>query len=191
MKESLGRLSPQSAPRGLLVYWMLHRISKSPTYGYEILTEIERKTDGAWRPGPGSVYPLLKRLVAQGYVAAELAKDSSADQRRYRITSKGVKHIEETRAAFRLAGRNWTSMRSIFVDLVDDEGLGRFLLDGSKNQFEIAKNLVESHRKQLPPNELELLLKEYAFGLERQLGWTNQLLKEFRPRPSAAKRRYW
>jgi DNA-binding PadR family transcriptional regulator len=82
--------APQGAPRGVLIYWMLHRIARSPTYGYEILTEIEQKTEGAWRPGPGSIYPLLKKLASKGYVQVEPSKTGRTDQTKYKITPKGA-----------------------------------------------------------------------------------------------------
>lgn len=167
---------------------MLHRISKSPTYGYEILTEIDSKTDGGWRPGPGSVYPLLKRLVAQGYAKAELAKGARAGQRKYSVTPKGAQHLSETRRAFRDAGQRWGSLRSIFVDLMEPADVGPFLLETSRRQFDIARDLLESKRGDLSPDEAASLLREYTFNLERQLGWTNQMLKSYGSRPEARPR---
>ncbi|MEZ0319938.1 MAG: PadR family transcriptional regulator [Pyrobaculum sp.] len=53
--------------RGLreVVLWLL---SDRPMNGAEIIRAVEEFTWGFWRPSPGSVYPLLKQLEAEGLV---------------------------------------------------------------------------------------------------------------------------
>ncbi|TMI28906.1 PadR family transcriptional regulator, partial [Candidatus Bathyarchaeota archaeon] len=53
---------PQGIPRGFLRLYVLHRIAARPAHGYGLLQEIENKTEGVWRPGAGSIYPILKEL---------------------------------------------------------------------------------------------------------------------------------
>lgn len=43
-------------------------LAEQPRHGYEILTELADRSDGQWRPSPGSVYPVLKRLAQEGLV---------------------------------------------------------------------------------------------------------------------------
>lgn len=43
-------------------------LSQSPKTGAEIIDDIERLTEGWWRPSPGSVYPMLKEMEAEGVV---------------------------------------------------------------------------------------------------------------------------
>src|SRR5256885_13581618 len=62
---------PQGIPRGFLRLYVLHRIAARPAHGYDLLQEIENKTEGVWRPGAGSIYPILKELVRGGYIRAE------------------------------------------------------------------------------------------------------------------------
>jgi DNA-binding PadR family transcriptional regulator len=188
MSNSLGKI-PQGAPRGLLVYWMLHRIGESPTHGYEILTEIDQKTEGAWRPGPGSIYPLLKKLESKGYVEAEPSKIGRADQRRYRITPKGAERVKESKEMFRAINTRFTQMRGILIDLIGPEDLGGYLVDGARRQFELAKEVVESNRAKLPENELQYMLREYSLLLERQQEWTSKLSKTTLPTTRASQRR--
>jgi DNA-binding PadR family transcriptional regulator len=54
-------------------------------YGYEIIQQIEERTQGVWRPSPGSVYPTLQLLEEQGLVTAE----ESSGKRRYTLTDEG------------------------------------------------------------------------------------------------------
>ncbi len=75
-KRDLGLLEdgsphPQGAPRGLLHFYALLSIARKPMCGDDLMKEIEAKTEGAWRPGPGAVYPVLRKLVNQGYIAAQ------------------------------------------------------------------------------------------------------------------------
>lgn len=186
MKSPLGKMSPQGAPRGLLVHWMLNRVSRSPTYGFEILREIEEKTEGAWRPGPGSVYPLLKRMVKLGYVESKTVKSERADQHLYRITKKGSEHLKETVDLFRTVSKRWSLMRGIFVDLIQPQSVPDFILSGSRNQFELAKQITETNRNKIPETELRSMLREYSALLESQQGWVN---RELQQAPLAARRK--
>src|SRR5207247_3233481 len=37
-----------SAPKGLLRHYILHRIAQMPVHGYEVIQDIESRTEGAW-----------------------------------------------------------------------------------------------------------------------------------------------
>ena len=39
-------------------------------HGYEIITELEARSDGRWRPSPGSIYPTLYRLEQRGVLSS-------------------------------------------------------------------------------------------------------------------------
>jgi DNA-binding PadR family transcriptional regulator len=177
---------PQGAPRGFLSYWMLNRVSRSPTYGFEILREIETKTEGAWRPGPGSVYPLLKRMVRLGYVESKTVKGERADQHLYKITKEGSENLRKAIGTFRMMSKRWSSMRGIFVDLVQPESVPEFVLAGSRNQFELVKRIIEVNSGRVPETDLRSMLGEYSALLESQLGWVN---RELQQAPVAARRR--
>jgi DNA-binding PadR family transcriptional regulator len=40
-------------------------------HGYEMITELEERTGGRWRPSAGSIYPTLQLLEDEGLVSAE------------------------------------------------------------------------------------------------------------------------
>lgn len=40
-------------------------------HGYQIIQAIEARTNGAWKPSPGSIYPTLQLLADEGLVTAE------------------------------------------------------------------------------------------------------------------------
>ena len=178
--DSKSLTHPQGAPRGLLLHYMLHKISQSPCHGYEILQDIDSKTEGAWRPGAGSIYPILKKLVVKGYIKAA-AGARGADRKVYSITSKGLEFINEDEKMLRNSGRNWMAMRRLFLELLKPEDLTRFVSEGTKGQFELAQEIISSKMNVIPPKDREYILKEYVLNLERQLEWANQALKEIKP----------
>ncbi len=63
--------------RGLLALFILHSLKQQPKSGYELLKEIEQKTEGVWVPSKGTLYPILKQLEEEGLIAvAEIGKRS-------------------------------------------------------------------------------------------------------------------
>jgi DNA-binding PadR family transcriptional regulator len=61
--------------------------------GAEIVEEIERETDGRWKPSPGSIYPLLASLQDKGYTNESPTGESGMKQ--YVLTDEGKKFFEE------------------------------------------------------------------------------------------------
>ena len=59
--------------------------------GYQIIGELERRSDGTWRPSPGSVYPTLQQLEDEGLVAAE----ASGTGRLFSLTEAGRAYVAE------------------------------------------------------------------------------------------------
>jgi DNA-binding PadR family transcriptional regulator len=54
-------------------------------HGYEMMQELSERTQGLWRPSPGSLYPALQLLEDQG-----LVRSSSTDGRRqFTLTDEG------------------------------------------------------------------------------------------------------
>ena len=45
---------------------ILHLLAERPMHGYELITELEQRTGGRWKPSPGSVYPTLARSRTKG-----------------------------------------------------------------------------------------------------------------------------
>ena len=71
--------------RGILRGLALALLSKKPMSGMELIREIEELSMGAWRPSPGTIYPLLRRLEGEGLVES-VEKEG---RRIYSLTSNG------------------------------------------------------------------------------------------------------
>ncbi|MCK5150864.1 MAG: PadR family transcriptional regulator [Candidatus Thorarchaeota archaeon] len=80
-------------PKGYLRHNVLKLLKENPMSGSEIITAIADKTDGRWKPSPGSVYPLLSWLLDSGYTTE--APEQEAGIKRYELTEKGVEFSEE------------------------------------------------------------------------------------------------
>ena len=60
-------------------------------HGYEVITELDERTGGRWRPSAGSIYPTLQLLEDEGLVTAE-----EADGKRvYSLTEAGQEAAPE------------------------------------------------------------------------------------------------
>jgi DNA-binding PadR family transcriptional regulator len=178
----------KGAPRGLLLHYILHSISVKPKHGYEILQDIDGKTEGAWRPGVGSVYPILKKLLANGYIQTD-EKGSVENRRVYSITPKGVEEMKERGEMFASSWQRWTAMRRLFFDMLDPAGISHMFIEGSRKQFEMAKELMEERRDAMSRNDVDFMLREYSLNLERQLDWTQNQLRGLRAKPASPRLR--
>lgn len=69
-------------------------LAEEPRNGYQIMQELEERTDGAWRPSAGSVYPALQQLEDEG-----LIRSSETDGRKlYDVTDAGREHVAQRHA---------------------------------------------------------------------------------------------
>ena len=82
-----------SVPKGFLKYTVLKLLDKEPLSGSEIMNKIESKTEGHWKPSPGSIYPLLAWLQDKGYTNE--ASDQEPGMKRYTLTDEGITFLEE------------------------------------------------------------------------------------------------
>lgn len=80
-------------PKGFLRYQVLKLLDEKPMSGSEIISEIERQTEGRWKPSPGSIYPLLAWLQDKGYIKE--ATEQEAGIKRYELTDQGKSFLQE------------------------------------------------------------------------------------------------
>lgn len=77
-----------SIPRGFTRFYALYLINEKPMTGKGIIEEAERRSEGAWSPSPGLIYPLLGRLLRDGLIVEN-------DEGRFIITPEGVEALEQ------------------------------------------------------------------------------------------------
>jgi DNA-binding PadR family transcriptional regulator len=71
--------------RGDVRIALLMLLAEEPRNGYQLMQTIEERSDGNWRPSPGSVYPSLAQLEDEGLVRA-IERDGS---KLFEITDAG------------------------------------------------------------------------------------------------------
>jgi PadR family transcriptional regulator, regulatory protein PadR len=74
---------------GLLPLLVLHYVSLEPSYGNQLIERIAELTHGALSVNPNTMYPLLRTLEAQGFVAGEWEHPERRSRRFYRMTEAG------------------------------------------------------------------------------------------------------
>lgn len=71
---------------------LLSLLGERPKHGYELMGELEERSDGAYRPSAGTVYPTLQQLEDEG-----LATSASSEGRNvYRLTPDGERELAES-----------------------------------------------------------------------------------------------
>jgi DNA-binding PadR family transcriptional regulator len=65
---------------------ILALLAERPMHGYEMIQEIGERSNGLWRPSPGSVYPTLQLLVDEGLI---VATESEGSKRLFELTDEG------------------------------------------------------------------------------------------------------
>src|ERR1700761_4605713 len=69
----------------------LSLLAEGPRNGYQIIQEISERTDGVWRPSPGSVYPALQQLEDEGLIQPETA---DSGRKAFALTDEGRSYTE-------------------------------------------------------------------------------------------------
>jgi DNA-binding PadR family transcriptional regulator len=71
------------------VFYVLLALAQEERHGYAISKAVEALTDGSVRLTPGTLYPLIRQLLVDGWIT-ELAEDASDPRRRsYRLSALG------------------------------------------------------------------------------------------------------
>jgi DNA-binding PadR family transcriptional regulator len=72
--------------RGNVRAAILALLLERPMHGYEMISELETRTGGVWRPSPGSIYPTLQLLEDEGLIEATAAEGG---RKAYALTEAG------------------------------------------------------------------------------------------------------
>jgi DNA-binding PadR family transcriptional regulator len=79
------------AERGEVRYLILDALSDEARHGYDVIREIEKRSDGLYKPSPGAVYPTLQMLEEMGLIGSR----EEGGRKLYELTDKGRQELEE------------------------------------------------------------------------------------------------
>ncbi len=81
---------------GSSILLVLSLLSNADMYGYEMIKELEVRSDKTFQFKEGTLYPILHKLENDGFVKSYMSKgDSGRERKYYQITVKGKKQLEE------------------------------------------------------------------------------------------------
>lgn len=138
------------ARRGDMVPIILRVLLEKPMHGYEIMSHLDEKSHGMWRPSAGSVYPNLQMLEEKGLV-------TSADEngkKVYALTEAGKTAAQKIDEGFKAHwehkehhAKHFKEMKMTFIEIM---GLLRQIDEqDSDAKYAEVKKIIEEMRDKL------------------------------------------
>ena len=126
-------------------------LAEEPRNGYGLMQEIEARSDGAWKPSPGSVYPALQQLEDEGLVRRE----ETEGQRLFHLTDAGREAVaarpedapDPWDAAAEDVGDGQRALAQEFRQLA--MAFGQIVQGGTEAQVEAARKELADTRRAL------------------------------------------
>ncbi|WP_026475944.1 PadR family transcriptional regulator [Alkaliphilus transvaalensis] len=88
--------------KGSTTMLVLNLLSSSEMYGYQMIKELEQRSDNSFTLKEGTLYPILHTLEGQGMIESFWEDTESSRKRKYyKITSQGRKLLEEKEKEWR------------------------------------------------------------------------------------------
>lgn len=140
------RIGPRMG-RGDVRAAIISLLAEGPMHGYQIIQEIDKRSNGAWKPSPGSVYPTLQLLADEGALLAE-----EADGRKtYSLTESGTAEAASSGPApwesSSRSGARSTVLPRAGVKLA--HVVGAVAREGSTQQVDEAVAIIDDARRKL------------------------------------------
>src|SRR5579863_2470608 len=104
-----GRRGGRRQRRGDVRAAVLVLLEEQPRNGYQLIQELAERSNDAWRPSPGSIYPVLQQLEDEGLVEGS----TIGTGRTYALSDAGRALVAEQRD---LLGKPWESADVAFSD---------------------------------------------------------------------------
>jgi DNA-binding PadR family transcriptional regulator len=139
------------AGRGDVRAAILAVLREGPRNGYQIMSEIEERSGGAWRPSPGAVYPALSQLADEGLIIGA----ESGGRRTFSLTDAGRAYVEQNpemaRGAWESTAQQdaWQLPGLFTVAARLGGGIVQMAHAGTPGQIHAAERLLEQTRRRL------------------------------------------
>jgi DNA-binding PadR family transcriptional regulator len=139
------------AARGDVRAAILALLREGPRTGYQIMSDIDERSGGAWRPSPGAVYPALAQLADEGLIVGE----ESNGRRTFSLTDAGRAYVEENPERARGAWESRTQQEAwelpgLFAEAARlGGGIVQIAHAGTPEQVRAAERLLEETRRRL------------------------------------------
>jgi PadR family transcriptional regulator, regulatory protein PadR len=92
---------------------LLAVLTDGPSYGYQLVQDLNAKAPGLLKTGEGTIYPVLHRLEERGLIQSEWSAGETGRQRRYyRLTPGGKRALSDNR-------RQWAALTTVMNTVLD------------------------------------------------------------------------
>lgn len=81
--------------KGSTVILLLTVLNEREMYGYELIKEIENKSDQVFVMKEGTLYPILHTLESEGLLNAYWSQQDGRKRKYYQITDEGKRQLQE------------------------------------------------------------------------------------------------
>lgn len=141
------RVGPRMG-RGDVRAAILTLLTDEPMHGYQIIHEIEKRSNGAWKPSPGSVYPTLQMLADEGLI---LAKEADG-RKTYSLTETGTEEAASIPSAPWESHSTWDAARSTILPKAASklaQAVVQVARGGTLEQAQEAVTVIDEARRKL------------------------------------------
>jgi DNA-binding PadR family transcriptional regulator len=138
---------------------------EGPVHGYRISERIARRTEGAWRPGPGAVYPTLRKLAKAGLVRSRVV----GRRNEYAITPKGRSLLARIRSDREALLRTKPDLGLLWAEVMGTDDVGGFLFLRLRRTLDSVEAHLTAHVGTSRASELlrKEVLRELTLATER------------------------
>jgi DNA-binding PadR family transcriptional regulator len=141
----------RKARRGDIRTAALLLLAEEPRNGYQIMQEVQERSEGAWRPSPGSVYPALQQLEDEG-----LIRSGEDDGRKlFALTDAGREYLDkrdpEARAPWEQFSGEFSHQAAELANLMREVSFAfvQVMRTGSEGQIAEARKVLVAARRDL------------------------------------------
>ncbi len=141
----------RKARRGDIRTAALLLLAEEPRNGYQIMQEVQERSEGAWRPSPGSTYPALQQLEDEGLIRSE----EEDGRKRFVLTDAGKEHLgqrdPEAPAPWERFSGDFGSQVAELGNLMREVGFAfaQLMRTGSEGQMTEARAVLVAARRDL------------------------------------------
>jgi DNA-binding PadR family transcriptional regulator len=143
----------RKARRGDIRTAALLLLAEEPRNGYQIMQEVQERSDGVWRPSPGSVYPALQQLEDEGLIRS--SEGHGGTGKVFELTQAGKAYVQERDSE---ASAPWEQMSSNVSDQAFElagimrevaSAFAQVMRTGSDTQIAEARKVLSAARRDL------------------------------------------
>ncbi|MBU7015696.1 MAG: PadR family transcriptional regulator [Theionarchaea archaeon] len=139
-----------------LELYTLRILSQAPCAGYDLIKDIEERTDGKWVPSKGMVYPLLNRMEEKGLI--EVLEVGERSKKLYTITEKGKKELDLLKERHKEINERFNTFRKLVFETFfppEEAELAELF-------FALRRKVMEAPDKERAKKSLQQLLEEFS-----------------------------